>query len=406
MSSTPSATIANDRQIPELALKVCFALAVLHVVYFPVAYLAGGYIFTSEGLGHPSDFVTVWSAGRMVMDGHAALVYDWTLHKQVQVATLGQGYPGNLGWHYPPPYLFIATGLAYLPYAFSYPFYAVASFIPYAGVMRGIVGRPVGWLLALSFPVVFANAMVSQNGFVTAALIGGTLLFLPTRPILAGVFLGLLTYKPQYGILFPIILIATQQWRTFFSASVVALLLAVLSWVAFGTDSWIGFFHGLSQTEQAFLSEGRAGWDKLQSLFATIRFIGGSERLAWACQFVLMAAVVVTVVVLWRSRVRYAIKAAGLATGVVLATPYLFLYDMMVLAVAVAFLVRDGLRTGFKPYEWALLALAFFLLCIFVLVGGPTGFGAAVIIAAITLARSGLLRRDAPPLNVAPSLPA
>lgn len=38
--------------------------------------------------------------------------------------------------------------------------------------------------------------------------------------------------------------------------------------VAFGTDNWICFWHGLSQTEQALLSEGWAGWDKMQSLFA------------------------------------------------------------------------------------------------------------------------------------------
>lgn len=401
MPSSPLPVVAPDRQIPELALKVCFAFVVLHVVYFPIAYLNGAYIFTGEGLGLPSDFVTVWSAGQMVMEGRAAAVYDWNLHKQVQVAILGQGYPGNFGWHYPPPYLFAATALAYLPYAFSYPFYAIVSFIPYAAVMRGIVGRPVGWLLALAFPVVFANVMVSQNGFVTAALVGGTLLFMPTRPILAGVFLGLLTYKPQYGILFPIVLIATQQWRVFMSASIVGVLLAAISWFAFGTDSWIGFWHGLSQTEQAFLSEGRAGWDKMQSLFAAVRFFGGSERLAWACQIVLMIGVVVAVVALWRSRVRYAIKAAALATGVVLTTPYLFLYDTMVLAVAVAFLVRDGLRVGCARYEWVLFGVAFVLLGIFVLVGGPTGFAAAMIIAMLTLNRAGVFSQRAPSLPVA-----
>lgn len=386
---------ANDRRIPDLALKVCFALVVLHVIYFPLAYLAGMYIYDRNGLGYPADFTTVWSAGRMVIEGRAAQVYDWDLHKQVQVAILGQGYPGHFGWHYPPPYLFVATALAYLPYAFAYPFYAVVSAVPYLAAMRAIVGRPLGLLLALGFPVVFVNVLISQNGFLTAALVGGTLLFLPTRPVLAGVFLGLLTYKPQYGILFPLVLIATWQWRTFVSASVVAVLLAAASWFAFGTESWMGFLHGLSLTEQAFLSEGRAEWGKMQSFFAAVRYLGGGERLAWTCQFALIAALAIAMIALWRSRVRYSIKAAALATGVVLATPYLFLYDVMVLAVAVAFLVRDGLRTGFRRYEWPLFALAFLLLFVYPAVGAPTGFAATLLIAAIVAGRTGVFDRKA-----------
>jgi hypothetical protein len=404
---TPSQPIiANDRRIPDLALKVCFALAVLHVVYFPIAYWAGMYIYDQNGLGYPTDFVTVWSAGRMALEGHAGSVYDWNLHKQVQVAILGQGYPGNFGWHYPPPYLFVAAALACLPYTFSYPFYAIVSFIPYALVIRGIVGRPIGFLLALSFPVVFVNVMISQNGFLTAALVGGTLLFLPTRPVLAGIFLGLLTYKPQYGILFPIVLVATLQWRTFVAASVVAVLLAVASWAAFGTESWMGFLHGLSATEQAFLSEGRAEWGKMQSVFAAVRYFGGGERLAWISQIVLIAALAAALIVLWRSRARYAVKAAALATGVVLATPYLFLYDVMVLAVAVAFLVRDGVRTGFRRYEWPLFACAFFLLFIFPAVGAPTGFAATLMIGAIVVGRSGVLDQKQRFFHTAPSLHA
>lgn len=400
---TPSQpVVANDRRIPELALKVCFALATLHIIYFPIAYLAGMYIYDQSGVGYPVDFTTVWSAGRMAIEGRAAQVYDWELHKQVQVAIIGQSYPGHFGWHYPPPYLFVAAALAHLPYAFAYPFYAVVSAVPYLAVIRAIVGRQVGVLLGLAFPVVFLNVMIGQNGFLTAAMVGGTLLFLPTRPVLAGVFLGLLTYKPQYGILFPIVLVATLQWRTFVTASIVAVLLAAVSWLAFGTESWMGFVHGLTMTEQAFLSEGRAPWGKMQSIFASVRYFGGGERLAWMCQLVLMAALAVGLVVLWRSRARYAIKAAALATGVVLATPYLFLYDVMVLAVAVAFLVRDGLRVGFRRYEWSLFALAFLMLFIFPAVGAPTGFAAALAIAAIVIGRSGMLRPQARALHNAP----
>jgi hypothetical protein len=86
--------------------------------------------------------------------------------------------------------------------------------------------------------MVLSNALVGQNGFLTAALIGGTLYLMPTRPVLSGICLGLLTYKPQYGFLFPLVLIAASQWTTFFTAGIVAVVMAFVSWLAFGTESW------------------------------------------------------------------------------------------------------------------------------------------------------------------------
>ena len=100
---------------------------------------------------------------------------------------------------------------------------------------------------------------------------------------------------------------------------------------------------------QAFLSEGKATWWKLQSVLSLVRYCGGSEWLAWTCQWIVTAAVAVVLVPMWRSRnVRYSLKAASLAIGTMLITPYLFMYDMMVLAIPVAFLVRLGLASGFR----------------------------------------------------------
>ncbi len=392
---TSSPPFACDRRLPELAVMVCFALAVLHIVFCPAMFFAGAYIFDQNGLGTPTDFVNVWAAGRMALEGQPALAYDWDLHKQVQVAVLGQGFAGHFAWHYPPPFLFVATALACLPYAVAYAGWSLISLVPYLAVMRAIVGRPFGLLLALAFPVVLTNVWTGQNGFLTAALVGGALLLMPTRPVLAGVCLGLLTYKPQYGILFPLVLVATAQWRAFFSATIVALLLAGVAWLAFGTASWTGFVHGLPLVEQAFLSEGRADWGKLQSIFATVRYFGGSERFAWVLQIIMTVTVAAALVALWRSRARYSIKAAALAAGALLATPYLFFYDVMVLAVAIAFLVRDGLRAGFHAYEWPMFALTFGLLFSYLMVGAPTGFAATLVVVAMIAGRCGLFERRA-----------
>ncbi|MDB5619131.1 glycosyltransferase family 87 protein [Tardiphaga sp.] len=394
MAAQQLAPVPHDTAIPKALLNVCFVLAVINIVLFP-AFYGRGWIYDEAGLGMPTDFVNVWSAGRLALEGHPAWAWDWEIQKRVQVAVLGQSYPGNFAWHYPPPFLFVAEMLARLPYAVAYAGWAALSFVPYLVMMRAVVGRPFGLLLAAAFPVVLTNTLIGQNGFLTASLIGATLVLLPTRPVLAGICLGLLSYKPQYGLLFPLVLIAAWQWRVFVSAAITAVALAAVSWLAYGTESWQAFFHWMPMFSQAFLTEGRAPWGKMQSIFGLVRYFGGSEPLGWMFQGVMTSAVAVTLVVMWRSRLRYEWKAAALATGTLLVTPYLFLYDVMVLAIPVGFLVRVGLAEGFARYELPALGLVAFLLMFFPLFAAPTGFGATLVVAALIARRCGVWQNKA-----------
>jgi arabinofuranan 3-O-arabinosyltransferase len=396
MASLVTAPTISSEQgaVPSSLLNVCFVLFVINASFFPAAFFAHWWIFDEKGLGIPTDFVNVWSAGRLVLDGHAAQAYDWDIQKQVQVAVLGQSYPGNFAWHYPPPFLFVASLLAYVPYAGAYTGWAAISLVPYLAVMRAIVGRPFGLLLAAAFPVVLTNTLVGQNGFLTASLIGGVLYLLPTRPVLSGICLGLLSYKPQYGLLFPLVLIAASQWTVFFTAGAVAVAMAFASWLAFGTESWQAFFHWMPMFSQAFLTEGRAPWGKMQSIFALVRYFGGTEQLAWVFQWIMSGGVAVVLALMWRSRsnISYPLKAAALAAGTLLVTPYLFLYDLMVLAIAVAFLVRIGLHGDFERYELPALGLVAALLLFYPLAGAPTGFAATLVVSGLIAGRCGLWR--------------
>lgn len=383
----PVTAASELRPIPPAAIVVCAVLAILQLAFFPL-YYGHGWIYEGQGLGSPTDFINVWSAGRLVLDGHPAWAYDWDIQKTVQVAVLGQSYPGNFAWHYPPPFLFIAALLAKLPYPMAFAGWAAVSAVPYLVVMRAIVGRPFGLLLALAFPVVFTNVLVGQNGFLTAGLIGGTLVLLPTRPILAGICLGLLSYKPQYGALFPLVLIAAAQWRAFLSAAATTVVLAAVSCLAFGLASWQAFFNWMPMFSQAFLVEGRAPFGKMQSVFALVRYFDGGETLAWTLQWIVIAIVAVSLAWLWRSHVRYEWKAAGLAIGALLATPYLFLYDVMVLAVAIGFVVRVGLAEGFHRHEVPMLGAAFAAIVAYQWLGAaPTGLAAMLLVAAIVVLR-------------------
>ena len=195
-ASALSPKLPDRAAISPPLLNACLALFVVNAAFFMVMSVSDQWIVDPQGLGIPTDFINVWSAGWLVLQGQPATAYDWDIQKQAEIAILGRDYVGNFAWHYPPPFLFVAALRAHFPYVVAFIGWTTASLVPYLLVMRAIVGRPFGLLLAVAFPVILANTLVGQNGFLTAALIGGTLYLLPARPILAGICLGLLSYKP------------------------------------------------------------------------------------------------------------------------------------------------------------------------------------------------------------------
>ncbi|UTD27285.1 glycosyltransferase family 87 protein [Bradyrhizobium sp. WD16] len=380
--SEPLPPLSPVDPLPPWPVKMCVVLCIAHALFFPLAY-GHLWIIDGKGLGIPADFVHVWASGRLALEGHPSWAYDWDFNKALQVATLGQGYDGHFAWQYPPTYLFVAAALASLPYVAAFILWPLVSFVPFGLTMRLLVGRPFGWLLAGAFPAFLVNVTIGQNGFLTAALIGATLYLLPSRKVAAGICLGLLSYKPQYGLLFPLLLMVAGEWRAFFAAVAVTLTLAAAAWLVFGTESWVAFFHALPKFSQAFLSDGKAYWGKMQSLYTTVRLFQGSEAMAWVAQLGLDALVVVALVTLWRGCAAYWLKAAALATGTLLVTPYIFIYDLMALAIPVALLVRTGLAEGFLGHELPALGGVFLLLAIYIVTGVPTGFAATVLVAVL-----------------------
>lgn len=212
-------------------------------------------------------------------------------------------------------------------------------------------------LLAAAYPAVFINLGHGHNGFLTAALFGGALVLLDRRPLVAGLLFGLLAYKPQFGLLIPLVLIASGRWRAFAAASATVIVLTIVTTLAFGPQVWDAFLASMQFTRAVVLEAGETGWEKIQSVFSWVRMWGGPVPLAYAIQGLLTIALAAALTWLWRSEAAFALKAAALAMAAMLATPYALDYDMMLLAVALAFLAASGLARGFAPYEISALAM-------------------------------------------------
>jgi len=333
----------------------------------------GFLLITSDGLndyqGRPlaTDFSNVYAAGTYVLDGTPGAAFDPASQHARERAIFGEKTP-FYGWHYPPFFLFVAGLLALLPYIPALVVWQLATLALYLGmlfaILRGssaagtpLARDPLGLLLAIAFPAVFVNIGHGHNGLLTAALLGGALLVIDRRPVLAGVLIGLLAYKPQFGMMIPLVLAVTGRWRTFLSATSTVLAMAAVTTLAFGADIWSHFIGSMPFTREVVLEQGGTGWHKIQSVFSWVRMWGGSVALAYAAQGAVAAALAIALASLWRSGVPYRLKAAALPIAAVLATPYSLDYDLVVLAPAIAFMAAEGLERGFAFWEKTALAL-------------------------------------------------
>jgi hypothetical protein len=363
-----------------------------------------GWIALSDGLidrnGKPigTDFSSFYAAGSLALEGHAADAYTPAAHYAREERLFGERTP-YYSWSYPPVFLLIAAALALLPYPFALAMFQAAGLGLYLLVIAAILAParrrdPViarNWLpVAAAFPAVFINLGHGQNGFLTAGLLGAALVTLE-QPIVSGLCIGLLCYKPQFALVIPVALLAAGRWGVIASAALAVVGLVIVSWFCFGIDSWTAFLASTETSRKVLLEQGGVGFEKLQSTFAAVRLWGGSVPLSYAVQGIVSALAVVATAWAWRTSDNRALKAALLVSATALTSPHMLDYDLVLLAPALAFLTLVIREDGARDYDKTLMALIWItpLLARSVagLVGIPLGLMATFALFALVLRR-------------------
>ncbi|MGB8401588.1 glycosyltransferase family 87 protein [Bradyrhizobium sp.] len=338
-----------------------------------------GWIAVSDGPidrnGKPigTDFSNVYAAGRLTWQDRPSDAYAPARQHAAEKAVFGGREVPFYGWHYPPFFFAVAVLVAAVPYGWGLSIWLIASFAAYLTAIRAILPGPETLLIAAAFPAVFINIGHGQNGFLTAALLGGALHWLDRRPWLAGVLIGLLAYKPQFGVLIPVALLAGGRWNSIGAAVATMIALVAVSFATLGSEVWHAFIDSMNFTQTVVLEQGGTGWEKIQSIFSAVRMWGASVPIAYAIQGALLVTLAASMAWLWHGDAAFELKAAALAAGSLLATPYVLDYDLVVLAVAIAFFARHGLCCGFRDFEISLLAAAWTVPLVSRGIAGATG---------------------------------
>jgi hypothetical protein len=329
--------------------------------------IALGYDWLSTALGHhpgvaatapgkpgPTDFLSFWCAGHLALSGQPASAWNLRVLGPLEHATASLDGDATLAFFYPPPFLLLCLPFAALPYLAGFAAFVAAQGAALIMLLRRILPRDWGWLPVFGFPGLLINAATGQNGFVSAACLAASVVWLDRRPLLAGAALGGLAFKPHLALCVPVALLAARRWRAVFAAGGTALALFALSWLALGTASYAAFFQSLPAVRDA-LEHHPEDWGKLQSLYTAARICGASLATAYVVQAGLALLVAAALALLCWRRPGGSAEMAALSAAALLCTPHVLDYDLAVTGVPLAWLAHGSWR----PWEKSVAALAF-----------------------------------------------
>jgi len=346
-----------------MAMRAILLLAIANLTINPIPTMMTWSAVVESGkqpeIG--TDFLSFYTASKMALAGHSLDVYNQVLHKAAQ-KLIFPGLEGHFAFFYPPIFLLLCLPLALLPYYAALTGWlaasALACFVALARWAPMSMGERL--LALIAFPAFTMNVFHGQNAFLTTALMAGGIMALERRPLLAGALFGALVFKPQFGLLIPLLLIVTGNWRAILAAGASAVAFILASLAIFGAEVWRAYFVIMPQAHAA-LNENFIGNEKMQSVFAMLRIVGASVNAAYIAQAIVSAAVCVTLIYVSRRTNSTRSLGALMVTGVMLCTPFMLRYDLMLLAIPLLWLAGEGARTGLLRGEKQIASLAFLL---------------------------------------------
>jgi alpha-1,2-mannosyltransferase len=330
------------------------------------------------------DFLNTWMGGRSAFTGGPGPWFDFDTYNATVQIIIGDPDLPPLFWSYPPHLLFFIWPFGLLGYLPAYALWCITGLVLYVRTaLAGGVDRKF-WLFLAVAPAVTVNIFLGQNGFLTAALLIGGLANLDRRPTVAGILFGILTIKPQFGLLLPVMLVLTSRWRVIAVAAATTTVLIVATALWFGADIWTEYLHKVvPQQHWLLITAGDKGWPIVSSAFVNARLVGLSDDWAWVVQAVSSSCALAAVIwTFWRRR-DPELSMALLVTATFLFSPWMLNYDMVVFGWVVALLRARQDETYFDHG----LALAVWMLPVLMLYFGFMHLPTALLVLPLFAAR-------------------
>jgi len=316
-------------------------------------------VYNKTGLSMFEDIGQYWAAAHLVLQGHPAGPYVEALQSQSELQVYRSAiYQPFL---HPPIFLLLLLPFGMLPFLWAVAAFTLVTGAAYLAAIYQATDSIWMVIAAFAFPAVLLNFVDGQDAMLTAAIIGGGLTLMDRHPRIAGLILGLMIIKPHLALAVPIALVLTRRWNVLGWAALSAYVLLLLSITVFGWGAWNAF---LASTHVGrYVLEQGSVWaaGKIQSIFVVVRQSGGSVRTAYIVQLLSAGAALGVFVWALRRNVSPAVERSLIVLVSLIATPYLWPYDLVVLAFPLAWLKVEWTRDGFPPWGKFALVVVYLL---------------------------------------------
>lgn len=314
-----------------------------------------GLLLPSVGAGGVLvDFDAFYIAGDLVRQGRAAEAYD--LARMAAIQRDLAGTESFMPWTYPPQYDLAVAALPSLTRGTAFIAFGLITWGLFVTTVALLARQHTLWVLLAVLPPVYVTATIGQNAFLSAALIGLTALGLRRGRGWAGVPLGLMVIKPHLAITLGVFTLFARRWRVMgLALALVLVTSAAATWVL-TPAIWPAFLGAVDQAGQA-LATGFFPLFRMTSGYALAQTLGAPPAIASAVQAgFALTALAATALATLRLSPRHALATALFAAPLI--SPYVYDYDMVITAIALALVAPDiAARTGWVERLLLLVAL-------------------------------------------------
>jgi alpha-1,2-mannosyltransferase len=299
-----------------------------------------------NGLVKGTDFLHFYTLGNLALHGRGDLLYDMRAQAELTHEFVAHAPDSVYVSLYGPQMSLFFEPFARLPYGMALTGWLLLNLVIYAFCCYAVYQKcpnlhAYRWtivILAIAFPGLFHLLAWGQTSGL--ALLCFTLAFLALendRPLLAGLAIGSLIFKPQLAIAAAVVFVFTRQWKVTAGAMMAATLQLIIAWMHYGSEVMRAYWHALTHVKDVMpLLEPRLY--QTHSLRSFWSLLLPWQNLAFILYAASALAVVVFTVRVWKTESKsespLAPRFSALLLATVLVSPHLTVYDLAILAPA------------------------------------------------------------------------
>ena len=354
----------KKRSIPSRLAIYSVFFFILYTVIILVAFHTQQTSAQKESSPIGIDYRMMYAAGETTLSGKVAVVYNVPIQQAMVEQMLGTEMPKDVIWFYPPTFLLaIITLFSALPLYVSMFSWLIVTLILAVISARFLVQKQQSLaLLTIGYPSVLFTARWGQNSFLSTSLMSLGIAFMESKPVLSGLFFGLLTYKPQLAVFPFLILLVTKKWKVFRWSVFFTLVTVLCSVLLFGVDTWLAFLQYFFKQTPALLSSVWVKTAAIQpTLYTALRLFGVKGMPLNILMGAVGIAATVLVMRVWKNTSRITLRGSAMVLGMLTFLPYFIQYDLMLLCIPLMLLVQDFIEYGCRTEE-VILVIALWLL--------------------------------------------